>query len=273
MGAWPAPDGRCPHQWWWNLPDRGPGATGLAPAIFQLYGRSKEAQSNEKVFENVPYNTSFAINESNEYGDIFDTSITITHADGASETKSGISSGDIVVDGNVTITFTNSRKTAEIILQKEDDKKNALSGARFTLINKTTNQNAQHLVDGIWVDVGSGSKHEFEVDSDGLFTIAGLPVGDYILTETKSPDGYIILNNAIEFTVSKNGEIVSITVRSGENASAENNKLTVTNTPGQSLPHTGGSGTLLYTLSGLALVLGSALMYGFRMRRRERRLK
>ena len=248
-------------------------ATGLAPATFQLYGRSKEAQSNEKVFENVPYNTSFAINESNEYGDIFDTSITITHADGASETKSGISTGNIVVDGNLNIAFTNSRKTAEIILQKEDDKKNALSGARFTLINKTTNQNAQHLVDGIWVDVGSGSKHEFEVDSDGLFTIAGLPVGDYILTETKSPDGYIILNNAIEFTVSKNGETVSITVRSGENASAENNKLTVTNTPGQSLPHTGGSGTLLYTLSGLALVLGSALMYGFRMRRRERRLK
>ena len=253
-------------------------ATGLAPATFQLYGRPKEAQgttaaqSNEKVFENVPYNTSFSIAESDEYGAEFDTSITIAHADGTPKTITGISTGDITVDGDVTITFTNSRKTAEIILNKEDDKGNALSGARFTLINKSTNQNAQHLVDGEWVDVGSGSKHEFEVGRDGSITIEGLPVGDYVLTESKAPDGYVILVNAIEFSVSKDGEAVAIEVTSGDNASANNNTLTVTNTPGQALPYTGGPGTLLYTLSGIVLMLGAALMYGFRMRRRERRL-
>ena len=48
--------------------------------------------------------------------------------------------------------------------------------------------------------------------------------------------------------------------------------VTVINTPGAQLPNTGGSGTLLYTLSGLVLIFASALMYGFRMRRRERRL-
>ena len=47
--------------------------------------------------------------------------------------------------------------------------------------------------------------------------------------------------------------------------------ITIVNTPGAALPNTGGPGTLLYTLSGLMLILGSALMYGFRMRRRERR--
>ena len=48
--------------------------------------------------------------------------------------------------------------------------------------------------------------------------------------------------------------------------------VTISNNAGVELPMTGGPGTLLYTLSGLALMLGAALMYGFRMRRRERRL-
>jgi len=49
-------------------------------------------------------------------------------------------------------------------------------------------------------------------------------------------------------------------------------RIVVSNLSGVELPHTGGSGTLPYTLSGLALMMASALMYGFRMRRRERRL-
>jgi len=46
----------------------------------------------------------------------------------------------------------------------------------------------------------------------------------------------------------------------------------VMNSAGATLPNTGGSGTLPYTLGGIALIMASALMYGFRMRRRERRL-
>ncbi len=40
---------------------------------------------------------------------------------------------------------------------------------------------------------------------------------------------------------------------------------------GIELPSTGGPGTLPYTLGGLMLIIASALMYGFRVRRRERR--
>ena len=44
----------------------------------------------------------------------------------------------------------------------------------------------------------------------------------------------------------------------------------VNNQSGYALPHTGGEGTTLYTLGGLTLMLGAALMYGFRMRRRRK---
>ena len=60
---------------------------------------------------------------------------------------------------------------------------------------------------------------------------------------------------------------------SNKNAELIDNAMTITleNQPGEELPHTGGSGSLLYTLSGMILIFTSALMYGFRMRRRERR--
>ena len=54
---------------------------------------------------------------------------------------------------------------------------------------------------------------------------------------------------------------------------AEVGTVTISNEPGSALPNTGGSGTLPYTLGGIGLIMASALMYIFRMRRRERRLK
>ena len=47
--------------------------------------------------------------------------------------------------------------------------------------------------------------------------------------------------------------------------------IAIRNQKGVELPETGGPGTLAYTLSGIALLLASALMYGFRMRHGERR--
>jgi hypothetical protein len=60
-----------------------------------------------------------------------------------------------------------------------------------------------------------------------------------------------------------------------ENAKTDGSVGTVSikNEPGKELPNSGGPGTLLYTLGGMMLILASAMMYGFRMRRGERRIK
>lgn len=116
------------------------------------------------------------------------------------------------------------------------------------------------LVDGEWVDVGSGDQHDFEVNSEGSYTITGLPVGDYVLNESKAPDGYLILNSGIEFTVYKENNVTTITVINRDNVSTEGNTLTVTNIPGYELPATGGPGSADLLAAGLLLAEASLFL-------------
>ena len=80
---------------------------------------------------------------------------------------------------------------------------------------------------------------------------------------------FILINKRLKrwHNLSQNGEGITF--------SEEDNTFTlvITNSSGVELPLTGGSGTFLYTLSGLVLIFATVMMYGFRMRRRERRLK
>ena len=140
----------------------------------------------------------------------------------------------------------------------------------------------------------------------GLADIGALVKGTYYLKETAPAAGYNLLTELIPIEVRADGT-VSYTQSGFANSSkgpdlvyrdagsnyfyyskirgdetdvyADNSaytfagyRIVVSNTSGKELPHTGGSGTLPYTLSGIALIIASALMYGFRMRRRERRL-
>ena len=172
-------------------------------------------------------------------------------------TIKGVSNSEIV----------NSIKKTDITLKKVDQNGKALTGAQFTL---TMRQNNGINEDGspvyIWTDVLQ--KETITVDSTDGVSITGLPDGTYNLTETKAPDGYIILNDSVEFSISDD----MVSLENTEHATVNGTTITVKNTAGEALPNTGGSGTLPYTLGGLLLICAAALMYGFRMRRRERRL-
>lgn len=97
-------------------------------------------------------------------------------------------------------------------------------------------------------------------DSDnGEFSYAKLPWGDYVIVETKAPDGYNLDTTEHRFTIGL--------------GSTEENKFEVSlgdieNTPGVVLPATGGEGNTLIVLFGFALIAISMVGCGVAMRKR-----
>ena len=116
-------------------------------------------------------------------------------------------------------------------------------------------------------------------DEDGLFKITGLDDGAYRLTETKTPDGYNIIEPII-FTVTAEHDVESdtpgLTSLNGNKVSGEiaftpnlgegSLTATVVNQSGIQLPETGGMGTTLFYIAGAVLVIGAAVLLVTRRR-------
>jgi len=110
----------------------------------------------------------------------------------------------------------------------------------------------------------------------------GLSEGDYIIRETKAPDGYQLAKGDFAFTLTDtigqtgavaNGEITySRTIRPGQFTRVfvdEKNHvyyIGITNAPGQALPETGGMGTTLFTILGVILMAGALAFFTSRKR-------
>ncbi len=117
-------------------------------------------------------------------------------------------------------------------------------------------------------------------DDDGKITLyhlysASVDNGNeiYYLKETKASDGYNLLTDIVSFYVGNDGNPYVITGTSGDVTFAVvvDENLNVYDVPGYELPSTGGSGTILYTTTGLTLLISAAwLMYKQKRRRRER---
>ena len=221
-------------------------------------------------FTNLSKGTSYTITEVNiPDGYSFDSiEATVSGTGGTAPSKTGQTASGTIDASNCSYTaaYKNLVDTASVTIRKVDSKTNQqLSGSKFTI----TKGDPEVTVQG-----------EFEPIQTYAIPIHGV----YCLTETSAPDGYIILDKKIYFKFEKSGtsDVVVLTDKSGNKITdgSLNNKvevdgttITVKNIAGHALPNTGGPGTLPYTLSGIALIMASALMYGFRMRRRERRYK
>lgn len=135
-----------------------------------------------------------------------------------------------------------------------------------------------------------GSKETIQVvkSEDGTsFTFKGLDDGNYILTETKTPDGYNTIK-PIEFTVTANHEIewdgtnrndvltsLTGTATTGTITFTANEDMSelaakVVNKKGIVLPGTGGIGTTIFYVIGSILMLGAVVTLVTRKRMASR---
>lgn len=104
----------------------------------------------------------------------------------------------------------------------------------------------------------------FELKAGEYVIIKYLPYGtQYTITETDIPAYY-----TVAYQVDSGGRTDGDTAN-GQIESGNSENVVFTNTAMPMLPETGGTGTLLYMCSGLALMLASVLMYKILRKRRE----
>ncbi|MCD8015561.1 MAG: SpaH/EbpB family LPXTG-anchored major pilin [Lachnospiraceae bacterium] len=177
--------------------------------------------------------------------------------------------------------------TYELDVTKVDgtDNTTTLSGAEFKLYryqsDGTTKEYVQvdstsNKVTGWTTTEADGST--LTSNSSGLFSVTGLDVGTYYLTETKAPTGYNLLDSDIELVIaatynSESGtwisddayKIATLTVTVGSTTTdGDTSKgtvdVTVENNSGSSLPSTGGMGTTMIYVIGTIVALALAIL-------------
>ena len=142
------------------------------------------------------------------------------------------------------------------------------------------------LKDGIYYAKGITSKKSdattFIPNSSGHIVVKGLEDDTYSLTEIATDKGYVLLRDAVKIVIktAENGQCekcgaklltASATVNGKDAGMTDGNAivpLTVVNNPGFDLPKTGGYGTWMFTIGGVAL-LGAAAFIVIRSRKHK----
>ncbi len=178
-----------------------------------------------------------------------------------------------VPDGSSTEDHTTTR-TYAIVLQKVDDKGNALAGAEFELPAslKVSGANGVYVVDR-----GKSGRRTVVSSEDGIVLIKGLKPGQYQITETKAPEGYNKLTAPFDVVVEKTDAAETDTVTyldADGNITQEETEIkvvyknsfaakvqVVVNKTGKLLPGTGGAGTKILKIAGLILFAATAMLW------------
>ena len=110
-----------------------------------------------------------------------------------------------------------------------------------------------------WIDDQSKAS-VLKSDENGVFSVIGLDHGTYYLVETKAPNGYNLLTEAVEVNVVATHK--EVTAESAETIFTVNEKseITVENKAGIVLPETGGMGTTMIYILGAVMVLGAGVL-------------
>ena len=162
------------------------------------------------------------------------------------------------------------------VLKQFSDNGGNVRNVKFRLHNDTDDVFViAEQKDGVYYAKGFAAKKTdattFIPNAQGHIVVKGLEDDTYSLTETATDKGYVLLKDAIKTVIktAENGQCekcgaklltASATVNGKDASMTDGNAivpLTVVNNPGFDLPKTGGYGTWMFTIGGMAL-LGAA---------------
>ena len=160
---------------------------------------------------------------------------------------------------NKTLTLTNQLQDAKynLVITKQDAQDNSikLGGVEFKLEKLNT------------VPIET-PKTGTTTAGTGELTFADLTPGSYRLTETKTAEGYTLLAEPIEFTLTADGQCrrdgAAFGAKTTDADGVYNIALTIYNRKGFTLPHTGADAPSLWLLIGLPALVAVLLVLVFR---------
>lgn len=168
---------------------------------------------------------------------------------------------------NTTVTGNSADKTLTLTNQLQDAKYNLV-------ITKQDAQDAGIKLGGVEFKLEkpdaelSETKTGKTAEETGELTFADLTPGSYRLTETKTAEGYTLLAEPIEFTLTADGRCLRDGAAFGtvtpDTSGVYNIALTVYNRKGFTLPHTGADAPSLWLLIGLPALVAVLLVLVFR---------
>ena len=173
------------------------------------------------------------------------------------------------------------------VLKQFSDNGGNLRNVKFKLHNDTDDVYViAEQKDDVYYTKGFTAKKAdattFVPNSSGHIVVKGLEDDAYSLTEIATDKGYVLLKDSVKIVIktAENGQCekcgaklltVSATVNGKDVTMTDGNAivpLTVVNNPGFDLPKTGGYGTWMFTIGGVAL-LGAAVFIVIRSRKHK----
>ena len=120
-----------------------------------------------------------------------------------------------LTDGLLTLTLKNSRIYGGLTIEKTDGKDgSALAGAEFTVAGSDGTPLTFIKKGGRYeAATGEGASSTIATDANGKAYITGLKFGNYAVTETKAPEGYVLKGDRYSIAISRQQTEVTLRLK------------------------------------------------------------
>ena len=148
-----------------------------------------------------------------------------------------------------------------------------LEGAEFELKQNGNALKFKKLSNGHYA-VDPAGEAKLVTGADGKIIIDGLNVGDYTLKETKAPDNFNLMQGEKDVTITQNGDALEKHLLANTNNKEHSKSAywyqTVVDKRISGLPATGGMGTTIFMVAGIAVMACAVVALMVVLKRQKR---